>query len=228
MRHLIWVKKVSEIVFAVPKGRILSELLPLMAKVGIKPEEEFYSKASRRLSFGTNISYLTLIRVRSFDVATFVAYGGAQLGVTGYDTLLEFEYSNVYAPVDLGIGRCRMSLAEPRQKPEPHALKTWDDLRVATKYPNATQKYFNARGMTAECIKLSGAIELAPLFGMCNRIVDLVDSGRTLAENGLEEKEVIADISSRLIVNQASWKTRGHELDELIERFSGVRNADAS
>ena len=218
----------SEIVFAVPKGRILSELLPLMAKVGIKPEEEFYSKDSRRLSFGTNISYLTLIRVRSFDVATFVAYGGAQLGVTGYDTLLEFEYPNVYAPVDLGIGRCRMSLAEPRHKEELRALKTWDDLRVATKYPNATQKYFNARGMTAECIKLSGAIELAPLFGMCNRIVDLVDSGRTLADNGLEEKEVIADISSRLIVNQASWKTRSHELDELIERFSGVRNADTS
>ena len=161
-------------------------------------------------------------------MATFVAYGGAQLGVTGYDTLLEFEYPNVYAPVDLGIGRCRMSLAGPRQKAESQELKTWDDLRVATKYPNATQNYFNARGMTADCIKLSGAIELAPLFGMCNRIVDLVDSGRTLAENGLEEKEVIADISSRLIVNQASWKTRGQKLDELIERFSGVRNAETS
>ncbi len=157
-------------------------------------------------------------------MATFVAFGGAQLGVTGYDTLLEFEYSNVYAPVDLGIGRCRLSLAQPRMETVLHPENTWDDLRVATKYPNATQRFFNARGVTAECIKLSGAIELAPLFGMCNRIVDLVDSGRTLAENGLEEKEVIAEVSSRLIVNQAAWKTKGHNLDELIQRFSGAIN----
>jgi len=218
----------SEIAFAVPKGRILGELLPIMADVGIEPESEFHDTASRRLSFSTNVPYLTLIRVRSFDVATFVAFGGAQLGVTGYDVLMEFEYPNVYAPVDLGIGRCRMSLAEPIKKSDFYPGNTWDQLRVATKYPNATQNYFNARGLTAECIKLSGAIELAPLYGMCNRIVDLVDSGRTLAENGLVEKEVIAEISSRLIVNQAAWKTRGHHLDEIVERFAGRINAESS
>ena len=217
----------SEITFAVPKGRILSELLPLMEKAGITPEADFHNANSRRLSFSTNLPYLTLIRVRSFDVATFVAFGGAHLGVTGYDTLLEFEYPNVYAPVDLGIGRCRMSLAEPQDKSE-RSSNTWDHLRVATKYPNATRSFFNARGVTTECIKLSGAIELAPLFGMCNRIVDLVDSGRTLAENGLEEKEVIAEISSRLIVNQAAWKTRSHELDQLVADFSGVVNAETA
>lgn len=227
MRNRKRVRAVSEIIFAVPKGRILLELLPLMKKVGVEPEEDFHNVNSRRLSFSTNLPYLTLIRVRSFDVATFVAFGGAHLGVTGFDTLLEFEYPNVYAPVDLGIGRCRMSLAEPKEK-SGHSNNTWDYLRVATKYPNATKNYFNARGMTAECIKLSGAIELAPLFGMCNRIVDLVDSGRTLAENGLEEKETIAEISSRLIVNQAAWKTRTLELDKLIENFSGAVNAETA
>ena len=218
---------VSDIIFAIPKGRILSELLPLMEKVGIEPEADFHNENSRRLSFATNLPYLTLIRVRSFDVATFVAFGGAHLGVTGYDTLLEFEYPNVYAPVDLGIGRCRMSLAEPLDT-RGRASNTWDHLRVATKYPNATKSYFGARGMTAECIKLSGAIELAPLFGMCNRIVDLVDSGRTLVENGLVEKEVIAEISSRLIVNQAAWKTRSCELGQLVENFAGVVNAESA
>ncbi len=213
-----------EIIFAVPKGRILSELLPLMKKVGIEPEADFHDANSRRLSFSTNLPHIKLIRVRSFDVATFVAFGGAHLGVTGYDTLLEFEYSNVYAPVDLGIGRCRMSLAEPQEK-SGRSANTWDHVRVATKYPNATKSYFNARGMTVECIKLSGAIELAPLFGMCNRIVDLVDSGRTLSENGLVEKELISEITSRLIVNQAAWKTRSRELGKLVEDFSGVVNA---
>ena len=217
----------SEIIVAVPKGRILSELLPLMGKVGIEPEEDFHNVNSRRLSFSTNLPYVKIIRVRSFDVATFVAFGGAHIGVTGYDTLLEFEYPNVYAPVDLGIGRCRMSLAEPEDQSE-RSSNTWDHLRVATKYPNATKTYFNARGMTVECIKLSGAIELAPLFGMCSRIVDLVDSGRTLAENGLVETEVIAEISSRLIVNQTAWKTRTPELGQLVENFSGVVNAETT
>ena len=212
------------LILAVPKGRLSTELLPLMALAGIEPEPDFHNEKTRRLSFKTNLNNLTLIRVRSFDVATFVAFGGAHLGVTGQDTLLEFDYPEVYAPLDLGIGRCRLSLAEPIELAAKDDPSRWSHVRIATKYPQATRRYFALRGVHAECVKLSGAVELAPSLGLCQRIVDLVESGRTLKENGLVEVERIADISARLIVNRAAWKTQSAALNLLLERFQGVIN----
>lgn len=207
------------IVFAVPKGRILDELRPLIEAAGIHPEPAFDDPKSRQLQFATNIENLSIIRVRSFDVATFVAFGAAHLGVAGNDVLMEFDYPEIYAPVDLGIGACRLSVAEPREMVETDDPRRWSHIRVATKYPEVTRKYFARRGVQAECIKLNGAMELAPGMGLCRRIVDLVSTGKTLAENGLEEIEKIADISSRLIVNRAALKTRPEEMGGFITSF---------
>ena len=207
------------IIIAVPKGRILSEVMPLFAHAGIVPEAAFSDEGSRALSFATNDPNISLIRVRAFDVATFVAHGAAQLGIVGSDVLMEFDYSELYAPVDLGIGRCRLSIAEPVDLAERDDPRGWSHVRVATKYPNITQRHFAARGVQAECIKLSGAMELAPAIGLSQRIVDLVSSGATLKENGLVEIEKIMDVSSRLIVHRAALKTRAAEITPLIDAF---------
>jgi len=196
------------IIIAVPKGRILDEALPLLAAAGITPEAAFGDEGSRALRFATNDPAIELIRVRAFDVATFVAHGAAQLGIVGSDVLMEFDYSELYAPVDLGIGHCRISVAEPADMAAQDDPRGWSHIRVATKYPHITAKHFGARGVQAECVKLNGAMELAPTLGLAPRIVDLVSSGRTLKENGLVEVETIAEISSRLIVNRAAFKTR--------------------
>jgi ATP phosphoribosyltransferase len=207
------------LVIALPKGRILKELRPLLSAVGIAPERAFDDDASRALSFATNIPGLSIIRVRSFDVATFVAFGAAHLGVAGNDVLMEFEYPEIYAPVDLGIGKCRLSVAEPAEMVAGDDPRTWSHIRVATKYPHVTAKHFAARGVQAECIKLNGAMELAPTLGLCRRIVDLVSSGQTLKENNLVEIEQIAEVTSRLIVNRAAYKTRAAELVPWVEKF---------
>lgn len=212
----------DKIVMAVPKGRILEELLPLFARVGFTPEAAFFDESSRALQFSTNIPELSLIRVRSFDVATFVAFGAAQIGVAGSDVLMEFNYPDIYAPLDLGIGKCRISVAEPRALAENDDPTRWSHVRVATKYPNITRKHFAARGVQAECIKLNGAMELAPSLGLCRRIVDLVSSGGTLVANGLVEVEPIADVSSRLIVNRTALKTRTQEMNQLIGAFKAA------
>lgn len=207
------------LVLALPKGRILEEVMPLLAHIGLEPEAAFHDPASRALRFATNVAGLSIIRVRSFDVATFVAFGAAHLGVVGNDVLMEFDYPEIYTPVDLKIGACRLSVAEPVDLKVHDDPKTWSHIRVATKYPGVARRHFAARGVQAECIKLNGAMELAPALGLCQRIVDLVSSGRTLAENGLAEIEVIAEVSSRLIVNRAALKTRGPELTPWIDRF---------
>jgi ATP phosphoribosyltransferase len=207
------------LVIALPKGRILKELRPLLSVVGIAPERAFDDDASRALSFATNIPGLSIIRVRSFDVATFVAFGAAHLGVAGNDVLMEFEYPEIYAPVDLGIGKCRLSVAEPAEMVAGDDPRTWSHIRVATKYPHVTAKHFAARGVQTECIKLNGAMELAPTLGLCRRIVDLVSSGQTLKENNLVEIEQIAEVTSRLIVNRAAYKTRAAELVPWVEKF---------
>ena len=195
------------IIFAVPKGRILDEALPLLARAGIVPEASFSDGKSRALRFATNCADIDLIRVRAFDVATFVAHGAAQIGIVGSDVIDEFDYSELYAPVDLNIGHCRISVAEPAALAASDDPRSWSHVRVATKYPNLTRKHFEARGVQAECVKLNGAMEIAPALGLCSRIVDLVSSGKTLAENGLVEIEVIAQVSARLIVNRAAFKT---------------------
>ncbi|MBA2918959.1 ATP phosphoribosyltransferase [Sphingomonas sp. MAH-20] len=207
------------VIIAVPKGRILDEALPLLARAGIKPEPAFADEASRALRFATNRPDISLIRVRAFDVATFVAHGAAQLGIVGSDVLMEFDYSELYAPVDLGIGRCRVSVAEPATLAALDDPREWSHVRVATKYPALTRRHFEARGVQAECVKLNGAMELAPLLGLSSRIVDLVSSGRTLRENGLVEVEVIAEVSARLIANRAAFKMRSPQIGPLIDAF---------
>ncbi len=207
------------IILAVPKGRILEEALPLLAQVGIVPEPAFGDSASRALRFRTNTPDIDLIRVRAFDVATFVAHGAAQLGIVGSDVLAEFDYSELYAPVDLGIGHCRLSVAEPADQAESDDPRGWSHVRIATKYPHVTRRHFAARGVQAECVKLNGAMELAPKLGLAPRIVDLVSSGRTLRENGLVEVETIADVTSRLIVNRAAFKTRAADVVPLVDAF---------
>ncbi len=209
------------IIFAVPKGRILEEALPLLARAGIVPEPAFSDSKSRALKFATNLDHLSLIRVRAFDVATFVAHGAAQIGIVGSDVIDEFDYSELYAPVDLDIGHCRISVAEPEALAATDDPRSWSHVRVATKYPNLTKKHFAARGVQAECVKLNGAMEIAPALGLSSRIVDLVSSGKTLQENGLAEVEVIAQVSARLIANRAAFKTMP-EIARLVDAFRGA------
>jgi ATP phosphoribosyltransferase len=225
----------SPLTLAIPKGRIYKELAPLLGRVGITPDAAFFDDGDRALKFATNIAGLSIIRVRAFDVATFVAHGAAELGVVGSDVIQEFSYAELYAPLDLGIGKCRLSVAEPTvtvgepgeraisprsgaqgwSVDQPGAMNT--HTRVATKYPNITERYFAQRGVVAECIALSGAMELAPATGLAQRIVDLVSTGDTLRANGLVEIEKVMDVSARLIVNRSAYKTRSADLTPLID-----------
>lgn len=209
----------EKIVFAVPKGRILKEVLPVFKACGIKPEPDFFNEDSRALQFKTNLKHLELVRVRAFDVATFVAFGAAQLGVVGNDVLEEFDYSEIYAPVNLKIGGCRLSVAVPEEKAANDDPTRWSHIRVATKYPHLTAKHFRARGVQTECIKLNGAMEIAPVLDIAGRIVDLVSSGATLKANGLTEIEKILDVSSYLVVNRTALKTRPADMKEWIAKF---------
>ncbi len=208
----------NPLTFAVPKGRILDEALPLMARAGVVPDAEFHDKKSRALSFACENSDMRIIRVRAFDVATFVAHGAAAVGIVGSDVVEEFAYSDLYAPVDLDIGHCRLSVAEPAghsaDAPASH-------LRVASKYPGLTRRYYERQGVQAEVVKLNGAMELAPGLGLASRIVDLVSTGKTLKDNGLVETSVILQVSARLIVNRAAMKT-DPRIPALVEMFRGA------
>jgi ATP phosphoribosyltransferase len=218
----------DKLILAVPKGRILTELLPLLKKCGIEPEAAFSDPASRLLQFKTNIDNLDIIRVRAFDVATFTAFGAAHLGVVGSDVIDEFDYSELYAPVDLNIGHCRLSIATPEDIGNTGNTgkieKNQDDaalshVRVATKYPHLTRKHFAAQNIQTECIKLNGAMEIAPALGLANHIVDLVSTGSTLKANGLVEIEQIIDISAHLVVNRTALKTQPEKMQNWITRF---------
>jgi ATP phosphoribosyltransferase len=209
----------EKLILALPKGRILGDVMAVLGRVGIAPESAFADPESRQLRFATNHDGLDLIRVRNFDVATFVAFGAAHLGVAGNDVLMEFEYPEIYAPLDLKVGRCRLAVAAPAETVARDEPSRWSHLRVATKYPEITRRHFAGRGVQAECIKLNGAMELAPLLGLCRRIVDLVQTGETLRANGLVEIERIAEITSRLIVNRAALKTRSEEVGPWLDRF---------
>jgi len=215
----------EKLVLALPKGRILAEVMPLVRRAGIEPEAAFDDADTRKLRFTTNRPEIDVIRVRSFDVATFVAFGAAQLGVVGTDVLMEFDYADIYAPLDLGVGRCRVAVAEPAGMIGTDDPATWSHVRVATKYPKITRRHFAARGVQAECITLNGALELAPSLGLCGRIVDLVSTGKTLKANGLVEVELIAEITSRLAVNRAAWKTSPDVIGSWIQRFREVVDA---
>ncbi len=196
------------LVLALPKGRILAECGALLSRAGVVPAADYSDEDSRRLRFPTDRPDLDVIRVRPFDVATFVAFGAAQLGICGADVLMEFDYSEIYAPLDLGIGRCRVSVAEPRETAATDDPSRWSRVRVATKYPNIARRHFAGRGVHAEVVVLSGSMELAPGLGLARLIVDLVQTGTTLKANGLVETEVIAPVTSRLIVNRTALKTQ--------------------
>ena len=207
------------LILALPKGRILGQVMPTLGRLGITPEAAFDDAVSRRLRFATDDPGLAIIRVRGFDVATFVAFGAAHMGIAGNDVLMEFDYPEIYTPVDLGVGRCRLVVAEPAEMVAGDDPARWSHIRVATKYPAVTRRHFAARGVQAECIRLSGAVELAPSLGLCRRIVDLVQTGETLRANGLVEVEQIAEVSARLVVNRAALKTRPRQLGAWVERF---------
>ena len=210
------------ITFALPKGRIMQDSMALFAKIGITcPEME---GESRKLVFENPQSRYRFMAVRATDVPTYVEYGCADLGVVGKDTLLE-QGKDLYEPLDLKFGYCRLAVAEPKELRQHDDPANWSNIRVATKYPNITERYFAAKGIQVELIKLYGSIELAPLVGLSERIVDLVSTGATLRENGMVEVETIAEITSRLIVNRASLKTKHQRISRIIADLEQVIGA---
>ncbi len=206
------------ITIALSKGRILEQTLPLLRPLGIEPLED--PARSRHLVLPTSRADVRLIIVRATDVPTYVAYGGADLGVAGKDVLMEQGGHGLYEPLDLGIARCRLMVAGPAQTD-----LSVRRLRVATKFVNITRRYFAAQGRQVDLIKLYGSMELAPLVGLADVIVDLVDTGNTLRANGLEPLEHIADISSRLVVNKASMKLRHTRVKPLIAQIADAVTA---
>lgn len=198
---------------ALNRGRILDECLPLLAKVGIEPVEPI--EGSRKLIFDSRCGRVRLVVMRGADVPTYVEYGAADLGITGKDTLLEHDGGGgFYERLDLGIARCLIMTAVPVGAPE-----VVGTLRVATKFVRVAERYFGERGRQAEIIRLSGAMEIAPLMGLADCIVDIVDTGNTLRANGLEARDVITEVSSRVIVNRASQKLRFEEVESLLDRL---------
>lgn len=203
------------ITIALSKGRIFKETMPLLKAAGIIPKDD--PEKSRKLILDTNREDVKLVVIRATDVPTYVQYGAADLGVAGKDVLLEHGGEGLYEPVDLNIARCRLMTAGPVDY-QPHSGR----LRVATKFVNVTKEYFASIGQQVEVIKLYGSMELGPIVGLSDLIVDVVDTGNTLKANGLKPLEKIADISSRLIVNKASMKMKHDRLQEIIEQ---MRNA---
>ncbi len=202
------------ITIAIPKGRILQESVALFKKIGIDCEELLSD--TRKLIFDDPVQKMRYMIVRATDVPTYVEYGCADLGIVGKDTLLEQD-KDLYEPLDLKFGYCRMMVAEPAELSRDDDPSGWTNIRIATKYPNFTEKYFARKGVQVEIIKLYGSIELAPLVGLSERIVDLVSTGETLKQNGLVEVETIAEITTRLVVNRASMKTKYQRITEIIQ-----------
>jgi|TARA_A100001388_G_scaffold124169_1_gene91707 ATP phosphoribosyltransferase len=213
----------KKIIMAVPKGRILDELNPILKRIGILPEKDFYSHDSRKLMFETNLKFLNIIRVRSFDVATFVALGAAQIGIAGDDVLNEFNYEEIYKVLDLKIGKCRLSIAKKKNSISDFSDKEGHIL-VATKYKNTVTNYFAKKGIRAECIKLNGAIELAPKLGICSTIVDLVSTGKTIKENNLKETDILLRITSKLIINKIAYKLMNDNITSILDKFKKIIN----
>jgi ATP phosphoribosyltransferase len=208
----------ASISIALSKGRIFDETAPLLARVGIRPKAD--PEKSRKLLIATNRRDLRLIVVRASDTPTYVQHGGADLGIAGRDVLVEHGGDGLYQPVDLGIAKCRMVVAVKKGFDYKRAVGQGARLRVATKYVNTTRQHFATKGVHVDLIRLYGSMELAPLLGLADAIVDLVDTGRTLRENGLVAVEEIQPVSARLIVNQAALKTKRAALQPLIDAFA--------
>ena len=202
---------------ALSKGRILEEGLPLLERAGIRPSEN--PLKSRKLILDTNLPGVKLTIIRAADVPTYVQFGAADLGIAGKDVLMEYEGDGLYELLDLKIARCRMMVAEPKSLASRDDPDSWTRLRIATKYVKTTQRHFAAKGIQTDIIKLYGSMELAPLVGLSDRIVDLVDTGNTLKANGLAEVEHIADISAWLVANRASMKMKQQALKSLVDKL---------
>jgi len=205
----------SLITIAVSKGRILNEALPLLAHMDIRPQDD--PATSRKLILDTNRNDVKLVIIRAADVPTYVEHGAADMGIAGKDVLMEYQGDSLYEPLDLKIARCRMMLAGP-----PATKVSGSRMCIATKYVETARRYYAAQGVQVEIIKLYGSMELAPLVGLADRIVDLVDTGNTLKANGLAPLEHIADISSRLIVNKAAMKMKHDQIKQFISRMKDV------
>ena len=214
--------KTKSIIIAVPRGRILEECRKIFTKTKFAPDPELYDNNSRKLSFGSSDPEINFIKVRAFDVCTFVAFGAAQMGVAGDDVVEEFDYSEVYAPLDLKIGYCRLSVAAPKSLLKKEDPSTWSNIRIATKYPNLTKNFYASKGIQVETIKLNGSMELAPSLSMCRRIVDLVSTGKTLKENGLKEVDKIMNVQSKLILNRSAYKTKTKKIESIINSIQKI------
>lgn len=207
----------EQITIALSKGRIYKDTLPLLKHAGIEPVDD--PETSRKLILDTNLPNIKFVIIRATDVPTYVEYGAADVGVSGKDVLLEHGGANVYEPLDLNIARCKLMVAG-----RPGSLDKGRRLRIATKFVNSAKRYYAQKGEQVEIIKLYGSMELAPLVGLADAIVDLVDTGNTLRANGLEPLEHIADISSRLIVNKASLKTKSKAINQFINLMAEAVN----
>mgnify|MGYP001812323609 FL=1 len=208
----------NALTIALSKGRIFKETLPLLAAADIVPVDD--PETSRKLILDTNHDDVKLVIIRASDVPTYVGYGAADIGVAGKDVLLEHGGEGLYEPVDLKIARCRLMVAGPKDTPTGHGR-----MKIATKYVNSTRRYYADRQEQVEIIKLYGSMELAPLVGLADRIVDVVDTGNTLKANGLVPLEHIADISSRLVVNKASMKMKHARITALVDRLQAAVSA---
>jgi ATP phosphoribosyltransferase len=209
----------KKIIIALPRGRILEECKKILSKTSFAPDPLLYDKHTRKLTFSSEDKNIDYIKVRAFDVCTFVAFGAAQIGIAGDDVIQEYNYSEVYAPLDLNIGHCRLSVAAPSKLIKKEDPSTWSNIRVATKYPNLTKRFFANTGIQVEAIKLNGSMELAPSLSMCKRIVDLVSTGKTLKENGLKEVEKIIDVQSKLIINRSAFKTETKKIETILNQI---------
>ena len=212
----------SKIIIAIPRGRIIGELKKILLKTTFAPEAEMFSDKSRKLTFLSKDRNVNFIKVRAFDACTFVAFGAAQIGIAGEDVIKEFDYSEVYAPLELNIGHCRLSVAALKTLLKKEDPETWSNIRVATKYPNISMEYFANKGIQVEAIKLNGSMELAPSLSMCRRIVDLVSTGATLKANGLKEIDEIMKVQSKLIVNRSAFKTNNKKIQTIMDEIKSL------
>ena len=209
----------SKLIIAIPRGRIIKELKPILKKTSFAPENEMFDDKSRKLTFLSKNKDINFIKVRAFDACTFVAFGAAQIGIAGEDVIKEFNYSEIYAPLELNIGHCRLSVAALKTLLKKEDPETWSNIRVATKYPKISKEYFATKGIQVESIKLNGSMELAPSLNMCRRIVDLVSTGTTLKANGLKEIDEIMKVQSKLIINRSAYKTSNKKIQSIIDEF---------
>jgi ATP phosphoribosyltransferase len=212
----------SKLIIAIPRGRIIKELKKILLQTSFAPEVDLFNDKSRKLTFLSKNKNINFIKVRAFDACTFVAFGAAHIGIAGEDVIKEFDYSEIYAPLGLNIGHCRLSVAALKTLLKKEDPETWSNIRVATKYPNISKEYFANKGIQVEAIKLNGSMELAPSLNMCKRIVDLVSTGATLKANGLKEIDEIMKVQSKLIINRSAFKTNNKKIQSIMNEIKSL------